>query len=426
MSQPGSQPGSQPEGPSPRVDALRDQLGLAPDEAVRVLDASPRALVLERLGVGAGERALPLVLWASVRSVPLAELFGLAHALGTSGLLRFVSGAHEKSVYLHRGEVAFATSNQRVDRLGECLLRAGVISLEQLREAERRFTPPDRFGKALVERGFLTPRELWHGVKYQVEEIVRSLFSYDGGTVALWEGDVQPDNVVRLSLPTRRLVAEGVQRRDELRKFVALLEDPRVTLAAVPGRDAQLAAAEREVLAALAEEGSFPALRRRLGLDAASAARTLQLLRLVGAVRLVRTREDGGYLGEADLQSHEDARVRACVADHAKLLSELAAPILAVEGDTDLRERLARVLDEAGVRHPELLRGLALHAGAALDPESLAERALALTGDRVARVAAALGELTAYLEFELKNHPAIRDADRVLAALAPLRARLEA
>lgn len=410
------------------VAALRAQLGLAPDESLRVVDAGARMLVVERLPRGAGDpaRALPLVLWASVRSVPLAELLGLAHALGTSGLLRFASGDHEKSVYLHRGEVAFATSNQPVDRLGECLLRAGVISLEQLREAERRFAPPDRFGKALVERGFLTPRELWHGVKYQVEEIVRSIFSYADGTVALWQGEVQPDNVVRLSLPTRRLVAEGVQRRDELRKFVALLEDPRVMLAPVPGRGAQLATRERELLGALAEEGSFSALCRRLGLETTSAARMVQLLRLVGAVRLVRTRDDGAYLGEADLHSHDDARVRACVADHVKLVAELAAPILAVEGDTDLRQRLARILDEAAARHPDLLRGLAVHAGAALDPELLAERAVALPGDRVAEVASALGELTAYLEFELKNHPAIRDPDRVLAALAPLRARLEA
>ena len=139
---------------------------------------------------------------------------------GKSGLLFFSSGDHVKSIYLHRGEVVFATSNQRVDRIGESLLRGGAVTFEQLREAERRFTPPERFGKVLVACGFLTPRELWHGVKHQVEEVVRSLFSYTVGTVRFWEGEVQPDNVVRLSLPTRRLVAEGIQRRDELQKFL--------------------------------------------------------------------------------------------------------------------------------------------------------------------------------------------------------------
>jgi hypothetical protein len=405
----------------------RAQLRLDPHEQVRVVHAGARTVLLERRGSASGTSlplGLPLVLFADVRAVPLADVLGLVHTLGKSGFLFFADRDQAKSVYLHRGEVVFATSNQRVDRLGECLLRAGVITLEQLREAERRFTPPDRFGKALVERGFLTPRELWHGVKYQVEEIVRSLFSHTGGTVLLWEGDVQPDNVVRLSLPTRRLVAEGIQRRDELVKFLALLEDPRVVLATVPGREANLAPSERALFDALGAEGAFSSLCRRTGLDRLSAARALQLLRLVGSVRLVRTREEGAYLGEEDLRLHDDASVRACVADHVKLLAELAAPIAALEGPDGLRQRLGRILDEAAQRHPDLLAGVELGASATIDPDVLTERALRLPGERTQSVAVALGELTTYLEFELKNHPAIRDADRILAGLEDLRARI--
>jgi hypothetical protein len=393
------------------------------------IEAGARGLLADRGGAvlaGTLPADLPLVLHADVRVIPLADVLGLVHALGTSGFLFFSQRDHAKSVYLHRGEVVFATSNQRVDRLGECLLRAGVITIEQLREAERRFTPPDRFGKALVERGFLTPRELWHGVKYQVEEIVRSLFSYTGGMVELWEGDVQPDNVVRLSLPTRRLVAEGIQRRDELMKFLALLEDPRVVLTPVAGREVSLAANERALFDALTREGSFGALRRRVGLDALSAARVVQLLRLVGAVRVVRTRDDGTYLGESDLRVHDDASIREHVSDHVKLLSELAAPIVAADGDDGLRERLGRIVEGLAQRHPELLSGIQLGAGATLDPEVVAERTLGLAGERRQQVAAVLGELRDYLEFELKNHPGISGADRILDGLKDLRARLEA
>ena len=110
-----------------------------------------------------------------------------------------------------------------------------MIDLEQLREAERCYTPPARFGKVLVERGFLTPRELWNGVKYQVEEIVRSLLLYTAGRLYFFEGDLQPDNVVRLALPTRRLVAEGLQRSDELQKFLRVLDGERVELVATAG-----------------------------------------------------------------------------------------------------------------------------------------------------------------------------------------------
>jgi hypothetical protein len=407
---------------------LRQQLGLGPDEPVRLLDAGVRTILLERCG-GPTSAALPwdheLVFTANVRAFPLADLLGVVHSAGKSGFLFLTCRDHAKSVFLHRGEVVFASSNQRVDRLGECLLRAGVITLEQLREAERRFNPPDRFGKTLVERGFLTPRELWHGVKYQVEEIVRSLFSYTAGTVHLWEGDVQPDNVVRLSLPTRRLVAEGIQRRDELLKFLALLEDPRVHLAPVEGKEASLAGGERLLFEALGSERAFPALCRRIGLDPLSAARTVQLLRLVGAVKLVRTREDEGFLGEADLRRHDEEMVRDCVANHLKLLAELAAPIVAVEGGAPFRERFVRVLEETSQRFPSLLKGVSVGMGGMLDPEELTGRALRLAGDRESQVSAALGDLVSYVEFELKNHPGITEPDRFLAGVEELRGKIE-
>ena len=196
------------------------------------------------------------MLTADVRSFALPDLLHLIHDSRKSGFLSFAHRDHAKSVYFHEGEVVFATSNQRVDRLGECLLRAGVINLDQLREAERCFEGEGRFGKVLVERGFLTPRELWTGVKYQVEETVRSLFAYTAGVVQFWEGEVQPDNVVRLSLPTGRLVEEGMQRRDELLRFLAVLEDPRVRVVAVEGGDARLSGNERSLFASLASRPS--------------------------------------------------------------------------------------------------------------------------------------------------------------------------
>ena len=174
---------------------------------------------------------------ADVRSFSLADILHLLHASSKSGFLFFENGDHTKSVYLHRGEVVFATSNQKFDRLGECLVRSGAITSEQFTEATQAYTPSDHFGKILVKRNFLTSRDLWSAVKLQVEEIVRSLFAYGSGAVLFWEGEIRPDNVVRLSLPTRRLIAEGLRRRDELIGFLAWLETPRVRVrwSKVPG-----------------------------------------------------------------------------------------------------------------------------------------------------------------------------------------------
>jgi hypothetical protein len=273
----------------------------------------------------------------------------------------------------------------------------------------------------LVERGFLSPRELWNGVKVQVEEIVRSLFAHGAGTVCFWEGEVRPDNVVRLSLPTRRLIADGLRRRDELLKFLAWLEDPRICIEAIPG--AHLEGTERAVYEALADERGFARVCQRAGIDPLSGARTLQHLRLLGAVRI--DREDGAAdPARGDLRVSDDDGVRESVALHVKLLAELAAPIVAVEGAGGLRERLARVVAEAARRFPELLDGLRVGAGGSLDPEWLTERALRYPGEREREVRLALGELVSYLEFELLNHPRIPEPEQFLEGLEELRAAL--
>ena len=370
--------------------------------------------------------ARPPALRAELSTLPLAVLLDALHAAERSGLLQYMHRDHSKWIYLHRGEVVFAASNQRVDRLGECLLRAGVLTLEQLREAERRFTPPARFGKVLVEHGFLTPRELWNGVKYQVEEIVRSLFAMPAGTIWFWEGELQPDNVVRLSLETRRLVAEGIQRSEELRKFLSVLDDPCVRLARTRAFDGPLAGMERAIVETIEGERPFAGLCEKLALDREAAARSIQLLRLVGAVKLVRlSSTPPGAAGDARDAAELD-ELRAQSVAGGKLIGELYTRVMRGRSqrlDRRAARPRARRRDRAfpGAAHRHAHRGPA----AALDPEVIADRAPAsCPDDRAATLSAALGELVAYLEFELMNHPQIDDPETLLRGLAPLRQML--
>lgn len=386
------------------------------------LESGSEALC-ELLGLPGDEPrpAGPPALHAEIETFPLAFVLRAIHGSGQSGLLRFRYRDHRKCVWIRRGEVVFATSNQPVDRLGECLVRAGVIQLGMLREAERSFQlsgPGDRFGKVLVELGFLTPRELWNGVKYQVEEVVRSLFSYASGTVSFWEGELEPDNVVRLSLPTSLLVEEGLQRSVELAKFLTVLRDPRVSLVRVEEGTAELAGNERALADAIGTGRGFDDVCRVLDFDATSVARSVQLLRLVGAVRLMRLPEAGGLSEDDSFALVDRAALQERVTSLTKWIHELAALIAQADGGwAGVLERLGRVLDDVTGRFPALLTGLELRSGASLDVEVLVARGLKLPGQREDQLASALGELIAYLEFEVKNHPAIAAPDDLLARL---------
>jgi hypothetical protein len=404
---------------------LRAALGLEDNEFLRVAQSGPHVISFERFG-GEGGSPVPwdrdLVLTAEVRAFPMAELLSMIHRGGKSGFVLFNHEGHEKCVYLHRGEVVFASSNQRIDRIGECLLRSGAVTLEQLNEADRRWRPNSRFGKVLVDLGLLTPRDLWNAVKSQVEDIVRSLFAYTAGTVYFWHGDVQPDNIVRLALPTSRLIAEGLNRRDELFGFLAVLEDPRTTLRMIDGSKARLPISEQMFLDALETDIHFGPLCRRVGIDPLSAARTLQMLQLSGAIRV--DQHDAMEEAARTAHSQDEELLRECVQNHVKLLAELAAPIVAVDGPDEVGARLGRVVEEAAARHPELLAGLAVAPGGMLDPEEILQRSLRQTTERSRGVCDALGELVAYLEFELMNHPKIEDAEMFLEAVEGLRQQL--
>src|SRR5262245_60573186 len=257
---------------------------------VRALAGGLRTILLERLDADGGPVPWDrdLVLCADVRAFSLADVMQLVHVSGKSGFLLFEHAHCEKCVYLHAGEVVLASSNQRIDRLGESLVRAGVISAEDFASASAIYRPPGQFGRLLVQRGVLSPRELWDGVKRQVEEIVRSLFAFGGGQVLFWEGEVRPDNVVRLALPTGRLIEEGLEHRDELLSFLAQLEDNRVRIEAVEGALAHLDGTAAAIVSELGRVGSFPAVCQSVGIDPLSGARTVALLDQMGALRVVR------------------------------------------------------------------------------------------------------------------------------------------
>ena len=147
-------------------------------------------------------------------------------------------------------------------------------------------------------------------------------------------------------------------------------------------------------------------------------------LRLIGSIRVTEPELGDGKLPEADVRRADVEAVRECVMAHLKILVELVAPIVAVEGNEGIRLRLERVIEEASGRFPELLSGLEVSPGGVLDPERVVERALRFPGDREREVCLAFGELISYLEFEILNHPKIDDPEDYLEDVASLRAQL--
>src|SRR5882762_8921228 len=83
-------------------------------------------------------------------------------------------------IFFDKGKISYASIVNRRDRLGDMLVKNGMISQEQL-------------GKLLVELRALTRDQLQQFLKVQIEEAVYFLFTWTEGTFN-FEPDVVPDH----------------------------------------------------------------------------------------------------------------------------------------------------------------------------------------------------------------------------------------
>lgn len=128
-----------------------------------------------------------------------------------TGLLRLERSDERITIIVEDGNLVFALSSNPDHRLGPMLLRRGAITLRQMERAGRAMSPGKRFGTALVEMGFLEPRELVRGVVDQTRGIILHALEWTWGTYELQEG-ASPAEAITLDISTPELILEGVTR----------------------------------------------------------------------------------------------------------------------------------------------------------------------------------------------------------------------
>ncbi len=148
----------------------------------------------------------------------LVDVINFIHTNAWSGQLSIVDGTVRKTLHFRRGDVRTAASNVPEDRLGAILFRYGMVSEEAL-AAALKATGGTRLGHALVERGALTPHDLYTYVRRQVEEIFFSVLALRGGTYYFYRTGDDDGPSSQLQLSTKTLLFEGVRRIDELSYF---------------------------------------------------------------------------------------------------------------------------------------------------------------------------------------------------------------
>jgi hypothetical protein len=161
---------------------------------------------------------------ASLRKVTLPEMLFTVHRFRVAGTIEAKQGSLVKKVVLQDGQVIHAASNDRNDSLGEYLVRTGKLTEEEhKRVAKARLIGKKRFGVLLIELGLLTPREVYEAIQAHIEEIVWSLFYWRNGEITFNVGEGGDAPRVRIQLPLRRVIFEGIRQAPEAKPLVERL-----------------------------------------------------------------------------------------------------------------------------------------------------------------------------------------------------------
>ena len=171
-----------------------------------------------------------------------------------TGVLLIGRNDQHKSIFIKDGDIIFATSKYQDDWLGEALLKAGRITLNQYETASAvTRTTKKRFGTVLLEQGALTAKDLFSAVTAQVKDIILSLFTWLDGEYRFEEGPLPTQEIITLKMSTGNLILDGIRRindfvrlRNELPPLATTLQmttDPLVLF-----QDIDLKESERKLL----------------------------------------------------------------------------------------------------------------------------------------------------------------------------------
>jgi hypothetical protein len=318
-----------------------------------------------------------------------------------------------KSIYFRDGQIAFASSSDRADRLGPVLFRAGLVSAADLQRCGQLVRSGRPLGQVLVDERLLSAGQLYEGVSLQVKEILLNACVETEGTFAFLEGAADERNAVKLPERTRDLLLEGLRRTEEADQLARELGG-RSTVLAHSGRPVRtLTADEAAVLDAVDGMRSLP--------EVAFEASLGQLAMLRAAVALVRdgalARVTPGAAGDGDVgEGPPTIRITGPFDTYRRVFARVQEALGAVQPDP--HRRLNSYFDRLPARNRAVFEGVRFGPDGDIAVAQVLDN-VTRSGEYQgaaarARSLEALEDLLAFALFEVKNCLPRAAADAVL------------
>jgi len=394
------------------ADKLGKLKGVSP-ESMRIASLYDDLLVCGQPQPGERPSAL---LYGDLRLFHVGELMALISSMRRDGYLSLFIPHARKTVYFSGGEIVYATSTVEDDRLGEILWRRGFLSLEQLYEVHDLVTPQKKLGAILVERKLITPRQLYEGIKEQVQEIVYSTFHFRRGEFLFVEGKVPLKGRVRLDAGTREVIMEGIHRMEEMTRLEELFPDRGMLVVPRPVMvDAKLGESERHVHKLIDGKKPVEAIIAESHLGEYEALKAMAKLRRVG---IVDVRE------QAVEEMHEESPLPSVVKAYTRMLRYIHQTLKAEESGGETR--VESYLGSPAPKHIRIFSNVGFDEDGRLDMDTLFRNAREVSPDDSRNVAmGALRSLYDYAVFQAMDVLEDEACDQMMAKLQKMRSELD-
>ena len=153
----------------------------------------------------------------SLKEASLPDVLQLLAMGKKSGCLSVTHRSNFGSIFFDKGKISYASIVNRRDRLGDILVKSGLLTQTALDDAIEMQDKArgKRLGELLVERELITREDLHAQIRIQIEEAVYFLFTWAEGTFN-FEADIRPEEQDFLvSINPESLLLEGARRVDE-------------------------------------------------------------------------------------------------------------------------------------------------------------------------------------------------------------------
>jgi tetratricopeptide (TPR) repeat protein len=153
----------------------------------------------------------------SLKEASLPDVLQLLALGQKTGCLALSDRSSFGYIFFEQGSISYASIVNRRDRLGDLLVKNGLLAPEALAAAvEEQGTGDERrLGEILVERGAITRAQLEQYIRMQIEEAVYFLFTWTQGSFNFEPEQRPEEGAFLVSINPENLLLEGARRVDE-------------------------------------------------------------------------------------------------------------------------------------------------------------------------------------------------------------------